>query len=421
MVKSTHGRNEIHLEGVDVSGHFMGRCLCVLPWIHSHITNAGEVMVCCVSGSGREAYPVVGNVYRESLSDIFRSPNMERIRGLMAMGEWPPECDTCRKRESLGMDSFRKQNNRRYSSYFVDLERAPERFPAKIRTIDIRPSNICNFRCRMCSGYASSQWFSEHNLIYPERRLEKPTIRLDNPRLWHDIFDGFLDDLEEIHIAGGEPLVMDEHLALLSELLRRGKVDTLLYYDTNLSVLTFRGRDILSLWDRFSRIKVSLSLDGVGGKGEYIRYGLDYDRWLCNVRELLARAPHVEVAMHFVVSIYNVIDFRFHYDSIRRLGIVDPDQVEYTLLEWPPYLSVQAMPNGLKRRVASDLEDMLSNDRLVTVRDRKTILALIQFMNVKDAHRAYWGDFLRITRQLDAIRGQDCLISFPILREFAQE
>ena len=54
--------------------------------------------------------------------------------------------------------------------------------------------------------------------------------------------------------------------------------------DTNLSCLRYGDWDVVDLWRRFPRVRLNLSLDGVGAQGEYIRHGLNYVRWTENVK-----------------------------------------------------------------------------------------------------------------------------------------
>ena len=48
------------------------------------------------------------------------------------------------------------------------------------------------------------------------------------------------DDLEEIYFAGGEPMLMEEHYAILDLLLKHGKTDVKLRYATNFSQTVYK-------------------------------------------------------------------------------------------------------------------------------------------------------------------------------------
>lgn len=108
--------------------------------------------------------------------------------------------------------------------------------------------------------------------------------------------------MDELHLAGGEPLLIDFHYRILERLIKNGHTATKLYYDTNLSTLTHKKWDVIKLWKKFENIKLSLSLDGVDAQGEYIRHGLKYDHWKKNVNSVKSETPHVQRVMHFVIA-----------------------------------------------------------------------------------------------------------------------
>ena len=335
-----------------------GETLCVLPWIHSHISTSGNVQVCCVSGSGEEKPPVIGSIRSASIQLIFHSSRMQRIREQMASGQWPTECRFCQRKEALGVRSFRQDYNKKYERYYRELKERPREFVPRLVTLDLRINNLCNFKCRSCAGFSSSAWFTDHNIIYPQMRLPRPIIGFhDVDSFWQEFSRDILPDLEEVHFAGGEPLIMEPHYRLLTLLITSGKTDVELYYDTNLSRLTFKDWDIIELWRHFPNIRLSLSLDGVGRKGEYIRHGLMYEQWLRNLERVKAEASHADRFLHFVVSVFNVLDLREHYDAIISGEYAAPNRIGLTFLEWPPYLNVQSLHPTLKGLAAEPPPD----------------------------------------------------------------
>ena len=253
-------------------------------------------------------------------------------------------------------------------------------------------------------------------LSYPGMPISKPLMGFhDEDRFWDEFYSEIAPSLEEVHFAGGEPLIMEQHYRLLEWLIGAGKTDVELYYDTNLSRLSFRGRDIVGLWKCFPRLRVSLSLDGVGRRGEYIRDGLNYETWVENLRRVKAECGHAVLYMHFVVSIFNVLDLREHYDEIIGRGFVDPSRLGFTFLEWPPYLSVQALAPRLKRLAVERVRRMATSDPIVIPHIRNYLEKLAEFLYLQDLYPSHGGKFAAQTRLLDQRRGQDAAEIFPEL------
>ena len=289
-------------------------------------------------------------------------------------------------------------------------------FPPKIRTIDVRLNNVCNFKCRSCSGFASNRWFNEHNLVYLDNMISVKYQGFDKLQsFWEDFDRHILNDLEGIHLAGGEPLITDAHYRLLEKLIASGKTNIELQYTTNLSYLKFKHWDVVELWRKFPNLELNLSLDGTGEKGEYIREGLDYLKWRENVGRLQRELPHVERNLHFVVSIFNVIDLPAHYRAIVEGNFVDPRRITFTFLEWPKFLNPQVLKPEIKTKVKDDLRNLLESETELPEAVRAQFHVLIEFLDDKDLYPIYGAEFADKTRLLDQSRGQDTARLFPLL------
>ncbi len=386
--------------------------VCVLPWIHTQIETTGNVKLCCVAHSPR----TLGNIHRQSIAEIFHSDEMNHVRNQMLLGVWPEDCRACRDREAMQLQSFRQSSNRNHRAHFAQLVTRQIPLTPKIRTIDLRLNNTCNFKCRSCDGFSSNRWFAEHDLIYPENPIAIRYQGFDRSASFDDDFDRhILPDLDEIHFAGGEPLIMDSHYRVLEKLIAAGKTGVRLQYDTNFSRLTFKHWDAIELWKKFTHVQISLSLDGTGRRGEYIRQGLDYAKWVENVERLRRELPNAERNLHFVVSIFNVIDFPEHYREITEGRFVDPDRITLTFLEWPEFLSAQVLTPELKRKVQDDLRGLLAADGGIRPPVGSQIRALVDFIGAKDLHTQQGVAFAEKTRALDRLRGQNALELFPAL------
>jgi MoaA/NifB/PqqE/SkfB family radical SAM enzyme len=386
--------------------------LCVLPWIHTQIETTGEVQLCCLAHNPRGS---LGNVHRDSILRIFQSNRINTIRNQMLSGTWPADCADCREREARGLESFRQSSNVEHPALFEKLARGAAPAPA-IRSLDLRINNVCNFKCRFCHGWASNRWFNEHNLVFPDNPISEKYHGIDRDQSFWDDFDrDIVRNLETIHLAGGEPLIIDAHYRLLEKLIAAGRTDVYLQYNTNLSHLKFKHWDIIQLWKQFPNLKISLSLDGVGRKGEYIREGLDYEEWVENVRRLQREVPHARRVLHFVVCIFNVIDFPEHFKTIAENQFVEPGWMILTFLNWPAYLSAQVLMPELKCKAERNLRELLSSDFGIVPHTRGQIEALIEFLKAEDLFRTYGKEFAERTRILDRARGQNAAELFPDL------
>ena len=85
------------------------------------------------------------------------------------------------------------------------------------------------------------------------------------------------DNVEKIYFAGGEPLIMPEHFQLLTKLIETGRSKNVtLIYNTNCTILDYKGNNLLDLWKNFKWVNIGASIDAMGTRIEYIRKGT---RW----------------------------------------------------------------------------------------------------------------------------------------------
>jgi sulfatase maturation enzyme AslB (radical SAM superfamily) len=168
---------------------------------------------------------------------------MKTIRKEMLEGERPNLCERCFLIEDSGLLSPRNTHNYFFDNEIPDLikETNPEtghndKFVLKYW--DFRWSNICNFKCRMCGAFSSSKWYEDETALYGTK-MDNNGLLNYNSDSKEDIFkyvDRFINDVEEIYFAGGEPLIMDEHYIILEKLIAAGRTNVRIRYNTNFNL-----------------------------------------------------------------------------------------------------------------------------------------------------------------------------------------
>ncbi|WP_083921058.1 twitch domain-containing radical SAM protein [Hahella ganghwensis] len=358
--------------------------LCILPWLHVYVGVSGSLQSCCIPQIPQK------KLSETTPSEFLHHPSMHSIRRQMLKGQWPEQCLPCKKSEELGLASFRLGSNQLFKEEFDSPRRNPSEYFVTLRSVDLRFSNTCNLKCRSCNGFSSSAWRDEHNLIYPDFPVDSKVLNLDidllekYESLNQCISDSDLSGLKEISFAGGEPLLIEAQYKFLERLIQMGRTDIILSYTTNLSRLNYKHWNVLELWQQFENENLHLSLDGVGEKGEYIRQGLDWERWLANVQKVRQLLTHVRRDIHFVVSVFNILDLAFHTSEIIRLNIICSDEngnypIGFTCLDWPPYLDIQVLPSDLKTEAKNRLYEYIETSRPCSSL-KKALHGIIQYM-----------------------------------------
>src|SRR6202021_819386 len=93
------------------------RVFCMLPWTHMNVAVNGDVRPCCMTHSDHP----IGDARRQSLQEIWNSPEQRRLRRSMLEGKQSPGCVSCYELEGSSPDSYRLWANRRFAEHFAKV------------------------------------------------------------------------------------------------------------------------------------------------------------------------------------------------------------------------------------------------------------------------------------------------------------
>ena len=390
---------------------------CMLPWLHLHGWPTGEAYPCCLAD---DKLPL-GDLKISTLSDIWNGDKLTSMRSNMLQDKPCAECRKCYEQEDMGFFSMRNSANKHFGHHIADVDKtaADGQHPEfKIRYWDVRFSNICNFRCRYCGPNFSSNWWEDKAALYGKDSIGHPKFIYaggSKDAIWEQMVD-HISHLEQIYFAGGEPLLMEEHYRLLDELISRGMTDVRLIYNTNFSELNYKKNDVLSLWKSFDSVSVGASLDAMGTRAEYMRKGTVWSDIEDNRRRMLDTCPEVDFYISATVNVFNVLHISdFHRDWTDK-GLIRAQDFNINILQGPDYYRCDILPAHIKEQARTRLNDTI--EWLAPLDDLHRAIngyrALINFMDARDQSQLI-TEFLRITKKLDDLRGEDFTKTFPEL------
>src|SRR6056300_900941 len=201
-------------------GNIISKSFCILPWTHLHTWPNGNVYPCCLTDWREE----VGNLETNTLEEIWNNNKMKELRQYMLQGKKHSNCRKCFQQEDYNLDSMRTSLNRKFSHHIESITKNTSKDghnnDFKLIYWDFRFSNLCNFKCRMCSSALSSKWYEDEINAFGSSQSDRALINV-NDYSKKDIklyLENFMEEVEEIYFAGGEPLLMDEHYYILEEL-----------------------------------------------------------------------------------------------------------------------------------------------------------------------------------------------------------
>lgn len=277
------------------------------PWTHTYLSPQTERRMCCASREPAQNFRQyidtesgTGKYIPITLEEHWNGEHMRSVRRRMMAGETLPECEVCNDK-LLNTDVYRSYFNNLFGNKYKSIQDTTDATgytTMKPVSWDYRFSNLCNFKCRMCGDMLSSSWESEqrqHNMIdytNPKNNWMRPEVKQQIEQFQdteiEQEFSQAVEEhrVEEVYWVGGEPLMYEQHWRYMQRIIELGDGEKLYArYNTNLSRRAYRGVDLFTdILPRIRDWQICASIDGTGVIGEYIRTGLDYNRWLENFR-----------------------------------------------------------------------------------------------------------------------------------------
>lgn len=399
---------------------------CMAPWIQIHAQTNGKISPCCMSSvhDGNE----IGDLRQNpNLEDAWNSDNMKLLRLNMMKGKKSSICLNCYDYEKLGKFSEREKYNRDHKPYYPRVAGTEADGTVKeldVPLIDIRFSNKCNYKCRICDSTYSSLWHEEEQKLgktNPEATGKEMRPAADGSVFWES-YKKMLPTVKRLHFAGGEPLFMDEHYQTLEYLIEIGNTDVVLSYNTNFSTLRYKKYNVVELWNKFKTVDIWTSLDGMFEKGDYQRKGQKWENIEANFRTVRKECPSALLGVNVTVSMLNIMDIPAFFKYMIDNKFVEPDRMNLYLLFAPKHFVITNLTPALKEKALKQFEDF----------DRNYLSHLPNNTNIRNHIRAVTNymmstqgrdlkEFQRWTLAVDRLRGENFSDVYPELTELMIE
>lgn len=379
----------------------MNKAYCILPFIHLYSQPDGELKPCCIAGGFDN--PI--NLKKMSIEEGFNSKQMKDLRKDMMEGVRNKVCDVCYKQEDETGHSPRLDfnSNSLWDSPIVEIDYS---VPSDFQHVDIRFSNLCNFKCRMCSHGFSSAWYEDFKKFRPLGMEERDKVMKVTDTIVEDLIP-HLSEIKSFYFAGGEPLIMSEHYKLLKYLydnmalepfINRNK-DTneviefesrnlSIHYNTNLSVIKYDEQSLIDLWKGFFRVFLSISCDGIGEVGEYQRTGFNTKKFEKNLEIIKKYAkpavpsePVIGISYNFqytttIMNVYHIFDF-IEY-MLDKSHIRTSDEIDFYYAWSPDELALNNISDDDKTSVIKFLENNKKNYSKKTKTELENMICFIK-------------------------------------------
>ncbi len=380
--------------------------ICMLPWISIEASPIGTARPCCLAKD--EITKIDGSKYslRETpLEEIYHSTYMQNLRQDFLAGNKPATCNRCWDEEAAGRTSKRINSRIRLKEYYnlVDFQNIN---PDQLWFIDLKLGNICNLKCRICGSWSSSKWAKEEIDYIPELLDRKTHLAYTYLRdgawpreteVFWDNLKALLPNIKYFEFTGGEPFLIEQHFEVLRYAVEQGYSKNIeIHYNTNGTVFP----ESAELWSNFKHVEIAFSIDNVGVRFEYERYGADWELVQENIVKFTdMRSNKISTQLCTTMNVQNVYYLPELCDWISTQTF---DHVFFNMLHDPWRMCINRMTKPAQELVIDRLTTYEFNSKY-----RAEILRIIQF--IKNGEGSDGQEFLRKMQTTDAYRKQSFL------------
>jgi len=331
------------------------KTICMLPWVSIEASPMGTTRPCCMAHE--EITDATGKKYElneTNLEVAYHSEYMQDLRRQFRRGEKPATCNRCWEEEDAGRDSKRIHSQVRLKELYKQVDWANDD-PDQLWFVDLKLGNICNLKCRICGSWSSSKWAEEELAYMPKDFNKKEHIAYTWlkqgawPRKTETFWDNMkalLPNIKYFEFTGGEPWMIQEHWDLLQYAVDSGySKDIDIHYNTNATQWPrTKDFDAYTLFQQFGRVDIAFSIDNVGDRFEYERYGADWsiaNRIIDEVHLYKNNSiPNITTQLCFTINIQNVyyLDELLDWAETKNFG-----SIYFNMMHSPDHMSVQQM------------------------------------------------------------------------------
>jgi len=359
---------------------------CVLPWISLETSPIGSVRPCCLyDGEIVNSQSVKFDLNKDQLKDVQNSEYMYKLRTAFLQGTQPVECRRCWTTEENHLTSKRMHTLDRLKDILKD-ETEWTIHPKDLMFLDLKLGNICNIACRICGAWSSSTYAGEEIKSLPvEERRNSWAYQMNRKGNWPRKSLTFWEDLHYyapgiryIEFTGGEPFMIREHFDFLDFLIEHDYAKNIeIHYNTNTTIYP----DNDSIWKNFKHVEIAFSVDDIGNRFEYQRWGATWKTANKNIesfKKLKERNNNISLQVCSTINAFNVL---YLEDLANWIDEQHFDFVYWNMLHDPEKYCITSLPAKTKLKATERLLSAQVSDK-----HKKEFKNVALFMNSKDGN-----------------------------------
>ena len=336
------------------------------------------------------AHPIPLDELAKDPSALHNTSFKKQQRKMMLEGERPSECNYCWRVEDANKEGGNVYSDRITKSaddwgqpYIGEIGKLPWDTNVNPSYLEVDFDTTCNFKCAYCMPSYSTTWQAEIKQHGPYKLTGATLHDLDwlktqpgglpilqsehNPYIeafwkwWPDA----VKDLHVFRITGGEPLLSKNTFRVLDYLIENPQPQMEFNVNSNLGVpdelITkfIEKMQIIQEKKAVKKFKMYTSNEAHGKQAEYIRFGLNYEKWFKNCCRILSEIPDSYLTNMAAFNILSIPSFQTFLKDIVELKAMytrqperpHPVSMDIAYVRWPDHLAAWVAPYEMLEKI----------------------------------------------------------------------
>ena len=342
------------------------KVFCLHPWVTQIKDNLGHVKLCPAKNNF--------NAETKDLRLAWNSDSIKQIRTNMMTGCRTDEmCEGCYTLDEQSIPSERTK-----SLHLVPIEKIEEllndtsedgTIGRDAEYLELSLDIKCESLCVQCNRMTSQKWkdttqflvdTAQHRVIKADFRtrynFDEELYNWSNEgmKFWPTFWE-VIPNVKHLFLTGGEPFESDKMIRLINELSQKEFAN-----DLKVTINTtgnYVPKDMWETFKAFKKVTLLFSIDAVGEKAEWLRFPLNWDNFVSNVRLADEKNIHYEFTtnIHSLNLAYVPEIYEWLWES--KLNNVTMHPIKFTFNHRPSYLDVRFVEQDTKQFINQKIWD----------------------------------------------------------------
>lgn len=397
----------------------MSDTFCINLYKGIRCTNSGNMGICCKSDMLLHDNGEYCKIDTHDFLQAMNSSLAQEIRNDLERGIKHDNCKKCWDEEIDGFPSKRILDNQRalqnWGEDFVENK------IVEPVLIELNLGSYCNLKCRTCGPWSSSRWVQEEfDILKLQGNPISKTDYMNRAKTWQGNYSDdspawnnikkHLSTYKQIDIYGGEPFLVQRQWEILQESIDLGySKDQIVHFNTN---GTQYNPAHIELLKHFKEIRISLSIDALENRFEYMRHPAKWDEVSKNIElflELDKQNENIHVSACVTVGILNVLYLPEIIHHFNNIGL----DYHTNMLHQPEHYNIRNIPESGKTVISDILQSAKSE--MTRQIDKDRLEQICEILNSSISNQEEWNNFLEYTKHKDKLRSEVFKETFPEL------